>query len=500
MSDVEALASRVEDVAESMAGLQLMLEDQGWVRIGEQASEFTRDSLIKAAQLCRVMAIANPLIKRGLAIRANYVWGQGVGITARAIGEDGGQDINSVVQSFLDDDANRAAFTGHTAHIDIETALGTDGNVFIALFTSPLTGRVQARQLPFEELEKITDPDDRTRTWFYRRKFSSEVFDTTTGTSRHVTDQVVYYPDIRYRPITRQRHINGHPVRWDAPIIHIKDNGLSDWKYGIGDAYAALPWARAYKEFLEDWARLMKSLSRIAWKVNSADRSKAQAARAGIQGAINAVDGAGGIANLGGQTTLEAVPKTGATLDAESGRPLATMVASALGLPVTTLTADPGQTGARAVAETLNQPTRLEFQGRRELWTEAYRSILGYVIDQAVIAPRGPLRGSIVRDGDELAVTLAGGTDRTLEIVWPDLDEIDPKIMVDAIVAADGTQKLPPLTVAQLLLRALGVRDVDEILTQLTDDQGNFVPPTDQVGQALVDQYRRGNTPGGDPE
>lgn len=117
---------KAEIASESLAALQLAMENNGWARLNEEAmQEFTRPGLQLAADRCRVMAVGNPLIKRGLAVRASYVHGQGVGITARAQGDEGQQDVNAVVQAFLDDDGNRAALTGHQAKLRLETSLGT---------------------------------------------------------------------------------------------------------------------------------------------------------------------------------------------------------------------------------------------------------------------------------------------------------------------------------------------------------------------------------------
>lgn len=72
--DEGALATaeyRAEKLNESMAQMQLAMEDMGWEKLtGQFAQEFTRDGLERAAELSRTMAVANPLIKRGLAIRA----------------------------------------------------------------------------------------------------------------------------------------------------------------------------------------------------------------------------------------------------------------------------------------------------------------------------------------------------------------------------------------------------------------------------------------------
>lgn len=486
-ADNSALATanhQVEKLSESMVQMQLAMEDMGWEKLlGDHQQEMSRDGLRRAAQLARMMSIANPMIKRGLSLRAAYVHGQGVGITARSDGTEGTQDVNAVVQAFLDSPESRSALTGHQAKLRLENSLGTDGNVFIALFTEPLEGKVTPRTLPFDEItEKVTKPGDKMTTMFYRR-------DWVENGSPHRA----YYPDLRWRPITRDKWltdgIDRYPIRWDSPVYHLHDNGLDGWKYGIGDAYAALPWARAYKEFLEDWVLLIKALSRIAFQLSRSKNPISQQARTALQNMS-----AGSTVAMPTDQRIEAVPKSGATIDAESGRPVGTMVAMALGLPVTTLMADPGQTGARAVAETLNHPTMLEFKGRQELWTEMFRAVLGYVIDQAVIAPRGPLKGAVKRLQYTMEVELKGGDDRTLDITWPDINQLPVETLMAAIVDADGTGKMPPLVTLRLSLRALGVRDVDEILDKYTDANGEFIDPGGSAGDAAAQAFRRGQT------
>lgn len=483
---VTALQNDLELARESLVDLQLQLEDRGWASLTGADNELNLEFVRKAAQQCRVLSIYNPLIKRALAVRASYVWGQGVGVTAR---DDA---VDAVVQAFLDDEENRQILTGHQAHVDMETTLGTDGNWFIALFTKPLTGRVRPRVMRFDQLEKITDPDDQQKVLFYKRTYARQTFDWATGNTGSAGMVTEYHPDLRYRPVTRPKTIGGDIVRWDAPILHVFDNGPAGALYGIGDAFAAVPWAVAYKTFLEDWARLVKALSKVAWKLTSPTKSASQKARREVEN-MQFNGEAGGAVSLANMT-LEAVPKTGATIDSESGRPLAIMVAAAVGLPVTTLTGDPGQTGARATAETLNQPTRLEFQGRRELWTEALRAILGYVVDQAALAPRGPLSGRLVRDEDQLLVDL-GTTERTLDFAWPDLEEIPVDVFMNALAkASDAGLDALPKERLRLMLRALKVRDVDELLDQVTDENGNFIDPAMSAGQAAADRFRKGQT------
>lgn len=510
----EALRQEQESnllLIEENADLELALEDQGWRRLSLTNNvEFSRDGLRRMAALCHLMAIKNPLIKRGLALRTFYVWGLGVSIAARSTGPDrdnaAAQDVNAVVQAFLDDEGNRAALTGEQAREENERALGTDGNVFVACFTSPLTGRVQVRSLPFDEVDDvITNPEDRSEPWFYRRRWTATVIDPVTAQARP-QEQVAYYPALGHRPTTRFRGINGHPVHWDAPVLHVRVNGRSTWKFGIPDAYAALDWARAHKEFLEDWAKLVKALSRFAFRATTpGNRSRRLAVAAKLREApsVNAAtrepNDVGATAVMAQGQILEAIPKTGATIDSESGRPLAMMVAAALDVPVTMLLSDPGQTGARATAETLDRPTELMAGMRRTIWASALQRVLSHVVDSAVKAPRGLLKGTVTRDpetGREI-VTLAGDTERTVDVTFPDLDEVDIATVMKALQIADQIGKTPPLLIARLILQALGVEQVDEVLEELTDDDGNFLDPDVSAGQAAVDAFRSGRDPVG---
>ncbi len=495
---------------ESITQLQLAMEDVGWVRVLAQAEqEFTRDGLRQITAACRLYGLSNPLIKRGLTLRQVYVWGQGVEVTARANGrraQTGEQDVNAVLRQFLDDPDNRRTFTGSDAQQRMERSLGTDGNVFVSLWTKPLSGRVQVRLLPWDEIhDVITNPEDNSEPWFYFRRWTETTIDPVSG-HPIPTQREAYYPAIGYRPRSRPKTIGRVDVRWDAPIRHVKVNDLDGWKFGVADAYAAVNWARAYKEFLEDWARLVKSLSRFAWRMTAKGAAARTQAAAKLAVAPTTDPATGGSHAVGGTAItpagqqLDAIPKSGATIDSESGKPLAAMVAAALGVPVTMLLADPGQTGARATAETLDQPTELEMESRRSLWTGVFRDICEYVVREAVRAPQGPLKGVLGRDeyGRE-TVTLAGNTEQTIDVAWPDLKDLDPAGVVKAVAEAFATGTVPPEIALRLLLTALGVKNVDELVDEMTDDDGQFLwpnpPPIGGAGQGAADAERAGDDP-----
>jgi hypothetical protein len=497
-------------LTESILDLERQLHDPEWIRLVNLTEiEFAPESLVRLRSICRVFAIKNPLIKRGLALRSAYVWGQGVEIQARANSrreKPGEQDVNKVLQDFLTADGNVRTLTGPEARDRLERSLGTDGEYFIGLWTRPLTGQVQARIINADEIhDVVTNPEDSSEPWFYRRRWYVSTVNPANGVTERKYEQKLY-PAVGYRPRVRPARFGDVPVGWDSPLIHVKVNDLSGWKHGIPDAYAAIDWANAYKNFLEDWARLMRALSRFAWRFTAKGSAQAQARKAIAAGpSVDRITGtpnqAGATAMLPPDAILEAIPKTGAQIDAESGRPLAMMVASALGVPVTMLLADPGQTGARATAETLDQPTELELGQRRELHTGVTRRISEYVITEAVRAPQGPLKGTITQDpftGRE-TVALAGDTDTTIDVTWPDLDDVDPFVLMQAIEKANATGTVKPEEILRLTLTALGVRNVDDLIDAQMDDQGNFIwpstGPTPEPGPA--DAARAGLDPAG---
>jgi hypothetical protein len=494
---------------EAIADLEAQLEDRGWRSLSAGvADEFSAEGRRRVAGICRTMAVSHPLIKRGLIVRAGYIWGQGVEITARLDSEDEtlAAQVNALIDDFETD--NETSLTGAQPREELERALGTDGNVYLAMFTSQLTGRVQVRSTPADEIKDvIANPEDRDEPWFYLREYVVDVVEpgTLPGSTRaRRQTKKTYHPALGFRPSQRPRSINGAEVRWDAPILHVAVNRLDGWKYGIPDAYASIAWARMYRDFLVDWAGLTKALSKIAWKATGDTKSRAAKAAAAARAAATAAPSldqradAGQTVISGPGNTFEAVSKSGATIDSESGKPLAAMVAAGLGLPVTLLLADPGTTGARAVAETLDKPTILEMGMRRLLWQAALQRILVHVIAAAVEAPRGRLSGTtLIDDWGRKHTHLAGGVEPVLEFAWPPLADMDPVQLVNAIVAADGTEKMPPLTTARMLLAALGVRDVDEVLRKegLIDADGNWVAPEATAGDVAVQRFRRGEDP-----
>ena len=461
----------LERVQESLRDLQR--EDRGWAALGAAYEDSPQHStLVSNADLLRAFALSHPMFVRAKTVRAAYTFGEGVTIGAHIDAEDTPTDVEDVVAGFVGDAGNAAAWFGNTAAIENDAHLFCDGNVFAGHWVNPRTGDVKVRVIPFNEIVEVrTAPGDYATPHLYLRQW-------TAGTAQHKA----WYPDVDYDPVAKPIRVDGVPVLWPgrtypglgngAAIVRVRVNPVGrTGVWGVGDGWPALAWARRYSAFLQDTAALYESLTKIA-RVVAGGPDKTATLRA----AAAAADGPAGGTMYGDQVQVSTPSFAG--VDPKLGRPYAAMVAAGVGLPVTVLTADPGQEGARAVAETLDRPMRLAFQARQRVWADAWRASIMFKLRVAVDAPGHPLKGTIRPVGDRKIIDWPAGQEPVIDIVFPDIQDDNMQALVDAAVAADGTGKLHPSTIARLLLQALEVEDVEGELDKVTGPDGEWVNPT----------------------
>lgn len=466
------MAAALTELNEAFADVQAQLaaDSKGWGSLGDGQKEFSHELRRLKAEEAELAIAINPLIKRGVNLRSAYIWGQGVTVTIRDEASTG-QDIQAVLSAFWDDPMN-GPLCSLDGQIDRERELAGPGEVWLALPTTE-RGRVRVRPLPAAEVTHIvTDPEDKYTDWFYLREYV--VAKKTTRT---------LFPALGYRPAIRpdimdheaalyvdRPDLTGVEIRWDSPVLKFMVNKLGS--RGLGDVFASVPWAVAYKGFLEAWHRIMISLAKYVWQAKTKPDKAQKVAQEILRNAAQQKTGDTVISDPG--TGVEAISKSGATFDADSGKPLAGMIAAGLGVPVTMLLTDPGISGARAVAETLDEPTQLEFGVRRKLWSAVMQEVVGWVIDSAVRG--GSLRGTVTRDSDREVVTLPEGDNRTVVVDWPPFASTPKETLVKAITEAQQTETLPPLVILRMLLKAFEIEDADEILTAATTKGGDFIP------------------------
>ncbi|MBI2758784.1 MAG: hypothetical protein HYX49_08910 [Chloroflexi bacterium] len=480
---------------ERVAELELALEDVNWTRLMLNfGQEFSRAGLQKIIELARMMYLKNPLINRAVSVKALYVWGQGIS-TLKA--KDA--RLNAVLQAFWDDPDNIHELTGHSARMYKEVDLEVEGNLFFVFFINPSSGAVKMRSVPTDEIaEIISDPEDAKSPWFYKRMWTEQSVNTTTGRT-NVKHRTAFYPDWRYDPTTKPQKFGNIEVLWDTPIYHERTGAFSTWKFGVPEVYAAIDWARAYKEFLEDWASLTRSYSRFAWKMTTKGGAKGVASLKQKM-ATTAADGSGmsvetnpppvtgATAIMGQDVDLTPMQLRGANVSALDGAQMKLMIAAGTGLPETYF-GDVSR-GSLATAKTMDRPTELMMRERQIFWSDILGNIIKFVLMQSVKAPSGDLHNFGTLNGDG-TVRWNQDVDAHLDIDFPPVLERDVQTAVQAVVTAltlNGQQfaLLDEPTATRLVLKALGEDDVDEIMSSIYKGQTTSV--TD--GQPAVGEAR----------
>lgn len=499
----QATGTEIE-LQERLAELELSIEDQGWTRLTTILDrEFSRAGLKRAMRVAKLMYLANPLIRNAVNVQANYVWGQGISIKAKAA------VVNDVVQKFLTSGYNRRSFTGQAARLLREVEMQLTGNLFHAMFTTPNTGTVRMRSINVDEIEDIvTNPDDSQEPWFYLRQWTAIEWDADSAQFKTSNVQRTYYPDWQHPQLRnatgRPTKMGNYPVLWDAPVYHLKGGALEDMRFGAPEIFPALDWARAVKQDLEDYATIRRALTRFAWALTrKGGKGAVQAAKGRLESNIAAgndmennpppVTGSTFIKSDG--VDLQPIKTSGMAPSPDEGRRLWLMVAAGTGIPETMLSGD-ATLGSYATAKSLDRPTELEMRNRQEMWRDMLRDVLNYVIDEAAIAPSGPLKGRLVTDKytGETSVEIGPRRqpiDRRLDIDFPDILERDVLSRVQAIATAAtlngqapaGT--IDPRTLSDMVLRALNQDDVDEELARMFPDEPN--PPAPDPGQATTE-------------
>lgn len=348
----------------SMAQAVLAFDDAGWNTANASGSGdgFTLNELKDAAKRIREHTEGNPLLKRGCGLRTSYIFGRGVSFS----------DQPPRIQKYIQDPRNQEVLFSPEAQTVNERANFTDGQFF--LLANVATKQFQ--RIPFAEITAIvTDPDDAERIRYIRRTWTNKVQELSSGAARE-TIKEVWYPVDTYTPENGRyvASIQGNPVDVKFRMFPFIVNRRAGQVLGVPDAFPALPWAHAYNEYLKDGSRMLKALSMFAWQLKS--KTKTGAINAAAQ--IATPKTAGSVAVTGSDMDLSSMPR-GNSVNLTDGRPLGSMVASALEVSVVALLSDPGSSGAYGTAQTLDVPTVKAMEARQQVWTLFYKRVLAFL-------------------------------------------------------------------------------------------------------------------------
>lgn len=536
----------------AMGQLEFDLQNVDWRReINFSFLEFSRWGIQQIILISRLYYLKNSLIRRLVNISATYVMARGVQMTS----DD--PDVNEAIQEYLE--LNKVEF-GHTALVKHHRRTKTDGNLFFVFFPdTQSTGEVPTRSIDATEIQDIiTNPEDTTEPWYYRRTWSAREFDAVTGSTSTVSREA-WYPSVFLKTVidakdpnyTKNEKINGFPVLWDSPIIHAIYGDVGKWTVGCPPAYPALDWAKADRRFLENCATLAASQAQIALTISS---KGGQQALAGIKQQLETTVGPttqvfdtnptanpASIFAAGPGTTLSAFDSRGKGLDPAEHRQYAVMACICFGVPPTW--AGDMETSNLATATTLDRPTEAGFECEQQEWSELLMKCLLYVLNIQMRATKGKLREALLKkhavkslegfrliekpkikreDGHMVYVTEAtrktpkGPKDLEISVEFPPIREGDLPALMGALVeaitlngfeAGNGIDVKEGVKAALSLVNSFSNTDIDveEVIEKLYPD-AKYAPLMDrtpvmkaQQEQALMPPPVPGATPGGAP-
>lgn len=426
--DVAHLEYKTQELEESLLKISDAFDNIGFAPLNiEETTALPLKTVKQMAKVSRSMAAMNPFVKRGVKARISYIWGKGVQF-----------DKTDTIQG--DIDKNKKKMFSSQAYEELEMAAATDGNVFRAI---PLDTEQNTEQeattlrIPLDQIvDAVSNPEDFEEIWYYKRSFVVRKTDQNGVVTKK--EQVKYYASIAYYQ-KLQRQGKNLPKRWkDAGVDqnfvmqHITVNRQVGWRWGIPDVAAVVFWAAAYKEYLEDNAKLVKAYSRLAWQVKVPTQTAAQGAAAQVMTppSRDPITGesrdVGGTAVTGMGTTISPTSVSSSQVDFSKGTPLASAIASGLEVSLIVITSDPGS-GNRSTAETLDLPTLKAMESRQLLWTEAFNEIFEFW----------------------------GATEST--VTWPQIYNDATKDRIAAIGTADELGRIYPEESRKEILDVLGI-------------------------------------------
>lgn len=376
-AEVGNLTERVREVEEDLLRISDAFDNVGWSPLpGDEAREIPLKTVKRIAEVSRALNALNPFVKRGVNARISYVWGKGVMF-------DG---IESVKDQFT---KNRLKMFSPQAYEELERVLATDGNAFTALPIKDVVKDVptNAFRVSIDEIVgSVSNPIDTEEIWYYKREYTVIVTDADTGEQTPKTEikwymSMPYYQKRKALGKGMPRRWNKHGVEQNYVLHHMAVNKQVGWRWGLPDVAPVIFWAKAYKEYLEDNAMLVKAYSRLAWQMKVPNAQAGNAASATVLRPPQRDPLTGEMMGVGGTyvgtTEMSAVPPSGSQVDFNKGSALASAIASGLEVSKVVITSDPGE-GNRATAETLDLPTLKAMESRQMVHIERFTEIFEF--------------------------------------------------------------------------------------------------------------------------
>ena len=474
MFDIDSTRSHLwKAMLEEASGVRLPeLDEPGWNEVlgGGDASQTGLDRTHVNEQ-ARKYYFTDPTARHMVQLHNYYTFGRGVSIRAKD------EEADKVVQAFWKSTRNRASISRVRPQWLLARDLKLDGELFLALFTSKLTGKVTLRQIPPTDISKIVYvPGDPNMPKFF-------VHHAVLPNGKRVEQ---YLPD--WRVADNDGKFHNH-LLWgkhtEVAVMHVLAEDFDG--RGISDLVASIPWIKALKGFMEDRATLSLALATHAFRMkikgnkNAASRMAAKFQE--YETSQKAGDGDGRERRQGANTFIanEAVDYEQMQVDSKAANAYQDMrmfrQQSGIGMGVFEHYLGDPSTGNLATATAMELPMLKMFEFGQEAWGDVFSDIGEFVIRQAI--RYGDLRNGAVEVDSSGTVPMwelipDDDVDYGVDVNFPPIIERDLTKTMGALAQAKqaeqmgGHEIIPPEETAKIGLGAFGrTEGMNEILDDM---------------------------------
>ena len=446
-------------------------EDRNWLGLSLGSMDADRDAIdwdsaYRAAQLAYRYWIHNPVIKQGVQTTSEYVFGRGVNITS----EDEG--VREKARDMWGKPDMQRVITGGDGLQKLCSLTQVFGNLFL-LLTPGATGMDRVRVRPMSTIERVAlDEWGDPMAWLHIKNDPMN----PGQPRREWVKSLLYWEREMMLPEMEQRH----PVNMEYAMQHISMGSLIG-VLGLPTFWSGIPWAKAYKESLEDFAVVQRALRTFAWRASGSGYDGVQnmrnAVREGYQRADRDAYGAGRTLFMpSGDSAFAPIRTANYQTPADGSRRLLLMACASFGLPETYF--GDVSVGTYATAATMERPVELRMKAVQDMWSAELERMLSFLID--------------------------GNADneKQIEVNFPDILEHEAGPFMQAMKAANELSHpvMTPQDQAMKAMMILGFDDVEDKVRKM-DEEGMFDVTRQeemmQMQQKYAPEPAAGGAPGG---
>jgi hypothetical protein len=310
-----------------------------------------------------------PLIKAAVDIKTRYTFGLSFSIESEI-------DANkTAIDEIMGDPRNRNAIFGAQALAMSDREIQKAGNIYLAMWIdeSPVQVRVWTA---YDITDVILDPNDGDTPLYYVRSWAPP------GGGK----KTVAYPSI-FNPspeINLPREFSGYIVDPSIVVYQMSEGRAAKQKWALSPYTSALPWNRAYEQFLLDFAAIVQIIRKYSTMFTT-NGGEAQVTALSTQfnheqhGHHQQQVGDGIIATEGNDYKV---------IDAGSGkivgpgdsRYFLLQVCASTGVPENMITGNL-QTGNRASAQEMTANFLPIIEERQTMWNETFDEIFAFILN-----------------------------------------------------------------------------------------------------------------------